>query len=89
MKSAVPKNFTRLSKHELPERTCAGEQEQARRWEGAAIFCGKCGDLLQGLLFMPHRCITKLGTDHGKKETPKRRKSSLSKRPKQRRLGRA
>ena len=32
--------------------TTPGEQEDARRWKGADVYCGKCGALEGGPLFI-------------------------------------
>lgn len=42
------------------EHTTTGEQEDARRWWGKTIFCGKCGVEIDGPLFLAHRCQPRL-----------------------------
>lgn len=37
-------------------RTTPGEHEDARRWHGSTVYCGKCGAVIDELLALPHRC---------------------------------
>lgn len=62
------------------EQTTTGEQEDARRWRGATIYCGRCECVISGLLrFENHDCKSK---SKGKTDVPglRRRKDLRRKR---------